>query len=64
MKSPSMQESLHSPTPEGNVSITMKVSQQNCAVDGWRESRWFLKHEEDELADYVFDSEPLREGSD
>ena len=64
MKSPSMQESLLSPTPECNVSPKLKVSRQNCAVDGWRETGWLLKHEQDQLAGYLFDPEPLREGSD
>jgi hypothetical protein len=42
----------------------VKVSQQNRSIDGWRETGWFLKDEEDEVTGYVFDSELLREGSD
>jgi hypothetical protein len=64
MQSPIIQESLHSHTPESNSSPGVKVSPLTPAIDGWRETRWFLKHEEDELAGYVFDSEVLREGSD
>jgi hypothetical protein len=62
MQSPSMQESTHSHTPEGNPIV--KVSQLNRGVDGWRETCWFLKPEKDDLASYLFDSEVLREGSD
>ena len=61
MQSPSMQESLY--PPERNFSPIVKVNQLNRAV-GCRETGWFLKNEEDELASYVFDSDLLREGSD
>jgi hypothetical protein len=59
-----MQESPHPHTTEGNFGPVVKVSQLNRAIDGWRETCWFLKREEDELASYLFDSEVLREGSD
>jgi hypothetical protein len=64
MQSPSMQESPHSHAPESSFNSIVKVSQANRAVDGWRETCWFLKPEKDELAGYLFDSEVLREGSD
>lgn len=64
MASPSMQESLHSHPPESYVSPIVKVNQLNPNVDGWRDTGWFIKNEEDELAGYIFDSGPLREGSD
>jgi hypothetical protein len=64
MQSPNMQESPHAHTPESNFNPIEKVSQLNRAVDGWRETRWFLKPEKDEFAGYLFDSEVLREGSD
>jgi hypothetical protein len=64
MQSPSTQESVHSHTPENNPNAIMITSQQNQAVDGWRENRCPLKHEQPEPAGYVFDSELLREGSD
>jgi hypothetical protein len=64
MHSPSMQESLHSHTPEPSSNPVSKVIQTDRGVEGWRETCWFLKREEDELAGYLFDSEVLREGSD
>jgi hypothetical protein len=66
MESPSIQESLHSHTPEAisNPVVRAIYSPPNHGVEGWRETCWFLKHEEDELAGYLFDSEVLREGSD
>ena len=64
MQSPSMQESLHSHTLESDLNPIVKVSQQNRPVDSWTGICRFLKHEKDEPAGYLFDSEPLREGSD
>ena len=64
MQSPSLQEALHSHTPESKSSPSVKVSQMNPPLDGWKETGWFRKHEEDEPAGYVFDSEIIREGSD
>jgi len=64
MQSPSIQESLHSQTPEAIFNPVVKVTQPNRGIEGWRETCWFLKHEEDELAGYLFDSEVFREGSD
>jgi hypothetical protein len=59
-----MQETLHSYTPEANFSPIVTVSQLNGPVDGWKETGWFLKRKEDELAGHIFDSEVFREGSD
>jgi hypothetical protein len=42
----------------------VKVTQPDRGIEGRRETCWFLKHEEDELAGHVFDSEVCREGSD
>ena len=64
MQSPSIQESLHSRIPEGNLNSVVKVSQPNRAVEGWRETCWFLRRDKDDLEGYVFDSELMREGSD
>lgn len=64
MPSPSMQESLCSGTPERTLNSVMKVSQLNRTVDGSREPCSSFKHEEDEFAGYIFDSELQREGSD
>jgi len=64
MQSPSMQESVHSYTPENNLNPMVKVSQQNRPDDSWIGACRFLKHGEDEPAGYLFDSEPFREGSD
>ena len=64
MKSPSMEESLHSHTLESDFNPIVRINQQNRAVGGRKEDCWSLKHENEELAGYVFDSELLREGSD
>ena len=64
MQSPSMQEPLHSHTPESNFNPVVKVSQLDLTFNSSSEICCFLRHEEDELAGYVFDSDLLREGSD
>ena len=64
MKSPSMQESLPSQTPESDLNPIVRINQQNRVVEGRKEDCWSLKRENNELAGYVFDSEHLREGSD
>ena len=64
MQSPSMQEFLYSHTPENNLNPTAEISHLDRTRDDWREPGWFLKHEKDELAGYLFDSDLLREGSD
>jgi hypothetical protein len=64
MQSPSIEKPPQSHTPDKDFSSIVKVSQENRAIDGWRETGWFLKDEEDEITGYVFDSELLREGSD
>jgi hypothetical protein len=64
MQSPSIHESVHSHTPEAIFNPGVKVAQPDRGIEGWRETCWFLKHEEDELAGYVFASEVFREGSD
>jgi hypothetical protein len=64
MQSPSVQESLHSHTPEALSNPVMKVTQPNRGNDGWRETCRFSQHEEDEPACYLFNSEVFHEGSD
>ena len=64
MQIPSMQESLHSHTAENDLNPIVKVSQQDRSFDSWTGTCRFLKHEEVEPAGYLFDSEPIREGSD
>ena len=64
MKSPSMEESLHSHTLESDFNPIVRINQQNRVVGGRKEDCWSLKRENEELAGYVFDSELLREGSD
>jgi len=64
MKSPSMQESLHSHTLESDLNPIVRINEQNRVVEGRKEGCWSLKRENDELAGYDFDSERLREGSD
>jgi hypothetical protein len=64
MKSPSMQESLHSHTSESDLNPIVRINQQNRVVEGRKEDCWSLKRGNNELAGYVFDSELLHEGSD
>jgi len=64
MPSPSVQELLHSHTPESNPTPIVNVSHLNPAIHGRRENGCFLKHEENEPPGYVFDCEVFREGSD
>ena len=64
MQSPSMQESLHSHTPESKFTPSLKVSQLDPPSDGWKERCWIEKHEENETSGYALDSELFREGSD
>lgn len=64
MQSPSIHESPHSHTSEAIFNPVVKVTQPDRGIEGRRETCWFLKHEEDELAGHVFDSEVCREGSD
>lgn len=64
MKSPSMQESLHSHTLESDLNPIVRINQQNRVIEGRKEDCWSLKREHDELAGYDFDSELLHEGSD
>lgn len=64
MQSPSIHESPHSHTSEAIFNPVVKVTRPDRGIEGWRETCRFLKHEEEEPAGYVFDSEVFREGSD
>ena len=64
MKSPCIQESLHSHTPENKADPVERISQRVRIVEIWREDSRSSKRENDELGGYVFDPELLREGSD
>ena len=60
-----VQESLHPHTPETSYHPVFNATQINRGLDGLRETCWFVKREEDELAGYLFyDDSDLREGSD
>ena len=63
MQSLTAQEPINRHT-QGTVSNPRLHAGLNDGVD-WRETGWFLKHEEDELAGYLFAQDyELREGSD
>ena len=64
MKSPSLQESLHSHTLESDLNPIVRINPKNRFVEGRKEDCWSSKRENEEPAGYVFDSELLREGSD
>ncbi len=60
-----VQESLHPHTPENAYQPVFNAPQINRGLDAWRETCWFVKREEDELAGYLFYDDPeAREGSD
>jgi hypothetical protein len=63
MQSPTLQEQLHPQTRPGDLNPPLYTG-FNAGID-WRETCWFLKHEEDELAGYLFTrDDEAREGSD
>jgi len=63
MHSPTVQAQFP-PRNEANPGNPPSQAGLHDAVD-WRETCWFLKREEDELAGYLFvDDFELREGSD
>jgi hypothetical protein len=64
MQSPSVLDQVHSHTRETALIPVVDASRPNPGVD-WRETCWFLKREEDDLAGYLFAQDyELREGSD
>jgi len=63
MQAPTVQESLQTHTPEATVSSVVNLTHPNSEIEGWRDT-WFLKHEDNEVAGCLFDSEVFREGSD
>ena len=63
MQSPTMQEQLHQQPQTLAANPRLHAGLEH--VIDWRETCWFLKHEEDELAGYLFTQDyELREGSD
>jgi hypothetical protein len=65
MPSLTVQESLHPHTPETSYHPVLSATQSNRGLDSWRETRWFVKREEDELAGYFFaDDSEVRPGAD
>lgn len=63
MQSPTVHDELprHMQDSASNPSLRAGL---NVAID-WRETCWFLTHEEDELAGYLFAEDcEMREGSD
>jgi len=50
MKSPSLQESLHSHSLESDLNPIVRINQQNRVVEGRKEDCWSLKRENEELA--------------
>ena len=60
-----VQESLHPHTPETSYHPVLSATQSNRGLDSWRETSWFVKHEQDEFAGYLFyDDSEVREGAD
>jgi len=65
MSSLLVHEALHPHTPENAYHPVMNATPSNRGLDSWRETSWFVKHDEDEFAGYLFyDDSDAREGSD
>jgi hypothetical protein len=60
-----VQESLHPHTPEASYHPVLNATPSNRGLDSWRETSWFVKHEQDEFAGYLFyDDSEVRDGAD
>ena len=63
MQSPTLLDHLQRHTQDSTLNPPLRAG-LNVGID-WRETCWFLMHEEDELAGYLFAEDcEMREGSD